>query len=553
MGQNASKKMMNSSRPGPKKGSKDQLDEVSSMSKHSSHKSGAGHKQKILPSDHATVTTDVSTTAHDHVETTNGVINPSDKESNPLHQSKIGKAGTPPSKPINNQVTPPISNTAPDSGVAQQDSITRQNSKPLAASDSPKSQQKAGGSRESDPIVVKNEATGMPVEAQLKGQALSQAQPSQTDQKAEPTSTQGKLRMQMNSAAADLAAEEDELNDNVDQMVDLATTTSRMSLSGSKTGLRRQSTSSLQHISDRAPLSTGNTINGNSAVFYSDYHKDETALRASKQLRKRKHRKRAKTNGLVDVVAIAARRAKHQKLSNSCSTLFVEQTVSQPNLDLILQCAATAIHMTFTTTLALPERPRFNAIFDEKLFPLTAQRIPQDYATHLLSVTSIYDFLRAFFKAAVLTADVAIVTMVYISRLHNTGLVLQPANWKRVVLGAIMLASKVWDDQAVWNADYCKVLPDVTVESINQLEREVLERLFYNVSVSSAEYAQHYFDLRIYCLRADHVEGVVFSPLRVRKAKELDVMVVHQSDSRVLQRANSSEMYRPVSSNVIIS
>ena len=57
--------------------------------------------------------------------------------------------------------------------------------------------------------------------------------------------------------------------------------------------------------------------------------------------------------------------------SNSCSTLFLDQSVTSPDLDSILSSIAAAIHVNFVDILKLDRLPAFDSIFDEKAHPLT--------------------------------------------------------------------------------------------------------------------------------------------------------------------------------------
>ncbi len=123
------------------------------------------------------------------------------------------------------------------------------------------------------------------------------------------------------------------------------------------------------------------------------------------------------------------------KKSSSCSTIFLDDsTVSQPNLKNTIKCVALAIYYhiknrSSTTTLL--------EIFDEKIHPLTVscgfdrvlngssrnvlcfQRDPvnaNDYNKYNPEHRQIYRFIRTLFNAAQLTAECAIITLVYLER-----------------------------------------------------------------------------------------------------------------------------------------
>ncbi|KAJ8268705.1 hypothetical protein COCON_G00138770 [Conger conger] len=200
---------------------------------------------------------------------------------------------------------------------------------------------------------------------------------------------------------------------------------------------------------------------------------------------------------------------------SSCSTILLDDsTVSQPNLKCTIKRVALAIYYHIKNRDR--DGPMLVDIFDEKLHPLSKSEVPADYDRHDPEQKQIYRFVRMLFSAAQLTAECAIVTLVYLERLLTYAEIdICPSNWKRIVLGAILLASKVWDDQAVWNVDYCQILKDIAVEDIplawprhcqilkdiavedmNELERRFLELLQFNINVPSSVYAKYYFDLR---------------------------------------------------------
>uniref|UniRef100_A0A3B5Q279 Cyclin Y n=1 Tax=Xiphophorus maculatus TaxID=8083 RepID=A0A3B5Q279_XIPMA len=207
---------------------------------------------------------------------------------------------------------------------------------------------------------------------------------------------------------------------------------------------------------------------------------------------------------------------------SSCSTIFLDDnTVSQPNLKYTIKCVALAIYYHIKNRDT--NGGMLLDIFDEKLHPLSKTEVPLDYNQHDPEQKQIYRFVRTLFSAAQLTAECAIVTLVYLERLLTYAEIdICPGNWKRIVLGAILLASKVWDDQAVWNVDYCQILKDITVEDMNELERQFLELLQFNINVPSSVYAKYYFDLR--SLSESNNLSFPLEPLSREKAQKLEAI-----------------------------
>ncbi|KAJ3094597.1 hypothetical protein HDU97_007879 [Phlyctochytrium planicorne] len=178
---------------------------------------------------------------------------------------------------------------------------------------------------------------------------------------------------------------------------------------------------------------------------------------------------------------------------NSCSTLFIDSTLSHADLTQTLKCVSIALVSSIRRNVEIGVL-RSDDIISEKLHPLSKHI---QFHVNIPTEDDVFKFLECLFQAADLSVECAVITLVYIERmLINTDVTLHTSNWSRIVLGGLVLASKVWDDHAVWNIDFCQIFPDVDVKDMNELERWYMAAIQYNVSVKASLYARYYFELR---------------------------------------------------------
>ncbi|XP_035890324.1 cyclin-Y-like protein 1 [Phyllostomus discolor] len=205
---------------------------------------------------------------------------------------------------------------------------------------------------------------------------------------------------------------------------------------------------------------------------------------------------------------------------SSCSTIFLDDsTICQPNLGITVQCLALAIYYHIKNR----DADRSKDIFDERLHPFTQEMVPEEHFSRDPDPDFIYRFISPFFSATQLRAEYAITTLVYLERLLIYAEIdICPTNWKRIVLGAIILASKYLHDLAIWNADFCNILRSITVEDMNEMERHFLDLLEFRLNISASVYAKYYFDLR--SLARDHGLPIVFARLQKERAQNLEAI-----------------------------
>jgi hypothetical protein len=127
---------------------------------------------------------------------------------------------------------------------------------------------------------------------------------------------------------------------------------------------------------------------------------------------------------------------------------------------------------------------------------LTVYRTKEIETVQTPTPADLTKFIVGFALCGVVSPESLIIALIYIERLIDIGVQLLPRTWRSVLLGALILSAKMWEDTCVcWNSEFTAT-GEYSIESVNALERHFMKTLGYRLHVSGKEYARYHFALR---------------------------------------------------------
>jgi hypothetical protein len=186
---------------------------------------------------------------------------------------------------------------------------------------------------------------------------------------------------------------------------------------------------------------------------------------------------------------------------NSTSSLYINTNPSllSPDVAQVLTCLSVCLYWKMKENESRTIDRVSLDVFLEQKYPLENNKHNRENIdlSSTPSIETINTFLRSIYDTEELSAECAVMVLIFIERLISfSKITIDPTNWRRVCFGAIIVASKVWEDTAVWNSDFRSVFPSLQLTDLAKLEREFLRLLDFNVAIKSSVYAKYYFELR---------------------------------------------------------
>jgi len=156
--------------------------------------------------------------------------------------------------------------------------------------------------------------------------------------------------------------------------------------------------------------------------------------------------------------------------------------------------------------------------------------IPDEEAMH--------EHLRTLHERAEFSAECFVVALLYMERLFmKASLPPLRSNWQSLILTALVLAAKVWDDTGSSNAEFSSAC-ELPLRDVNCMEARFLNLIDWNVRVNPSLYIATFMELRAICDNGDDKEQPA-NPTGVLDAQRQEANSLERA-RRVAGRARTS-------------
>ena len=143
-------------------------------------------------------------------------------------------------------------------------------------------------------------------------------------------------------------------------------------------------------------------------------------------------------------------------------------------------------------------------IFDEDYLYIS-NSIPAKRPMQSPDPQTIFEFCANIMLLTKMEKEIIIIALIYIERLiFNTGLLITSRNWRKLIFIALLIASKIWDDDSLENIHFSQIFAHLKIGEINSLERNFMELINYKVFVKFSEFMKYYFALKDMCLKFNY-------------------------------------------------
>jgi hypothetical protein len=211
-----------------------------------------------------------------------------------------------------------------------------------------------------------------------------------------------------------------------------------------------------------------------------------------------------KQNKQPNIKRVESKAKYHEFKSSSTSNIFLNSTISSPNVKNMIKAVATILQSQLNEDMNLgktiSKKSDLYFFSEEKYIDEYPQYFDKQRIENIKKIPTLDDminFIEALYNCVQFSSECCIISLIYINRIIAlTGLSLQTTNWRPLIFVSLMISQKIWDDKYLSNGDFSYIYPFFEKAQLNILEMKFLEMIQYNVYVKLSVYMTFYLELK---------------------------------------------------------